>query len=240
MGTIRDRTAASEQKELFSVEESNKNISSQKYTLLAENTLLKNELARWQARVNHLLEVHDKMDPEEFRELQTLKGEHLANLAKIANLSDSLKQMGENLVSRTPGDLVQYILVSRTPGNLIQYILVSRTPGDLVQYILVSRTPGDLIQYTLVSRIPGDLVQYNLVSRTLGDLIQYTLVNRTPGTLYSLISLVEHQGTLYSILSLVEHQGTVEISSPYPEFVLTGVTKYWKALKGIETVYILT
>ena len=35
-----------------------------------------------------------------------------------------------NLVSRTPGDLIQYILVSRTPGDLIQYILVSRTPGD--------------------------------------------------------------------------------------------------------------
>ena len=32
--------------------------------------------------------------------------------------------------------------------------------------------------------------------------------------------------TLYSIVSLVEHQGTVEISSPYPKFVLTGVTKY--------------
>ena len=32
------------------------------------------------------------MDPEEFRELQTLKEEHLA---KIANLSDSVKQMGE-------------------------------------------------------------------------------------------------------------------------------------------------
>ena len=51
-----------------------------------------NELARWHARVNHLLEVYDKMDPEEFRELQTLKEEHLA---KIANLSDSVKQMGE-------------------------------------------------------------------------------------------------------------------------------------------------
>ena len=82
----------SEQKELFSVEESNKTISSQKDTLLAEKTALKNELARWQARVNHLLEVCDKMDPEEFRELQTLKEEHLA---KIANLSDSVKQMGE-------------------------------------------------------------------------------------------------------------------------------------------------
>ena len=32
------------------------------------------------------------MDPEEFRELQTLKEEHLA---KIANLSDSVEQMGE-------------------------------------------------------------------------------------------------------------------------------------------------
>ena len=85
----------SEQKELFSVEESSKTISSQKDTLLAEDTLLKNELARWQARVDHLLEVHDKMDPEEFRALHTLKGEHLANLAKIANLSKSVKQMGE-------------------------------------------------------------------------------------------------------------------------------------------------
>ena len=82
----------SEQKELFSVEESNKTISSQKDTLLAEKTALKNELAQWQARVNHLLEVCDKMDPEEFIELQTLKEEHLA---KIANLSDSVEQMGE-------------------------------------------------------------------------------------------------------------------------------------------------
>ena len=39
-------------------------------------------------------------------------------------------------------------------------------------------------------------------------------------------------GTLYSILSLVEHQGTVEICSPYPEFVLTGVLSIKKALKG--------
>ena len=78
--------------DLFSVKESNKTLSSQKDTLLAEKTALKNELARWQARVNHLLEVYDKMDPEEFRELQTLKEEHLA---KIANLSDSVKQMGE-------------------------------------------------------------------------------------------------------------------------------------------------
>ena len=79
--------------ELFSVKESNKTLSSQKDTLLAEKTALKNELARWQSRVNHLLEVYDKMDPEEFRELQTLKEEHLS---KIASLSDSVKQMGED------------------------------------------------------------------------------------------------------------------------------------------------
>ena len=78
--------------ELFSAKESNKTLSSQKDTLLAEKTALKNELARWQARVNHLLEVYDKMDPEEFRQLQTLKDEHMA---KIANLSDSVKQIGE-------------------------------------------------------------------------------------------------------------------------------------------------
>ena len=46
------------------------------------------------------------------------------------------------------------------------------------------------------------------------------------GTLYSILSLIEHQGTLYSIISLVEHQGTIDISSSYPIFVLTGVTKY--------------
>ena len=94
------------------------------------------------------------------------------------------------LVSRTPGDLIQYTLVSRTPGDLIQYTLVSRIPGDFIQYTLVSRTPGDLIQYNLVSRTPGDLIQYNLVSRTPGDLIQYNLVSRTPGDLiqYTLVS----------------------------------------------------
>ena len=47
-------------------------------------------------------------------------------------------------------------------------------------------------------------------------------------------------GTLYSVLSLVEHQGTVEICSPYPEFVLTGVLSIKKALKGTETVFVLT
>ena len=69
-----------------------------------------------------------------------------------------------------------------------------------IQYIIVSRTPGDLIQYNLVMRTPGDLIQYTLVSGTPGGLIQYILI--------------------------VEHQGTVEIISPYPKFVLTGVTKY--------------
>ena len=64
----------SEQKELFSVQESNKTISSQKDTLLAENTLLKNELAQWQARVNHLLEVYDKMDPEEIQRAANSQG----------------------------------------------------------------------------------------------------------------------------------------------------------------------
>ena len=82
----------SELEELLSVKECNKTLSSQKDTLLAENSAAKNELAQWQARVNHLLEVYDKMDPEEFRELQTLKEEHMA---KIANLSESVKQMGE-------------------------------------------------------------------------------------------------------------------------------------------------
>ena len=34
--------------------------------------------------------------------------------------------------------------------------------------------------------------------------------------------------------------GTIEICSPYPIFVLTYVTKYYKALKGIEKVFLLT
>ena len=42
----------------------------------------------------------------------------------------------------------------------------------------------------------------------------------------------------YSILSLVEHQGTVEICSPYPEFVLTGVLSIKKALNGTKSVRI--
>ena len=40
--------------------------------------------------------------------------------------------MPNNLVSRTPWDLIQYTLVSTTPGDLIQYTLVSTTPGDLL------------------------------------------------------------------------------------------------------------
>ncbi|KAI6646431.1 Nucleoprotein TPR [Oopsacas minuta] len=78
--------------ELFSVKESNKTLTSQKETLLAEKTALKNEVARWQARVNQLLEVYDKMDPEEFRELQSLKEEHLT---KISDLTDRVKQMDD-------------------------------------------------------------------------------------------------------------------------------------------------
>ena len=76
--------------ELFAVKESNKTLSSQKETLLAEKTALKNEVARWQARVNQLLEVYDKMDPEEFKELKTLKEEHLTI---ISTLQDDMKEI---------------------------------------------------------------------------------------------------------------------------------------------------
>ena len=78
--------------ELFSVKESKKTLSSQLGHAAGRKDRTQNELTRWQARVNHLLGVYDKMDPDEFRDLQTLKEEHLA---KIANLSDSVKQMGE-------------------------------------------------------------------------------------------------------------------------------------------------
>ena len=76
--------------ELLSVKESNKTLTSQKETLLAEKTALKNEVARWQARVNQLLEVYDKMDPEEFKELKSLKEEHLT---VISRLQDDMKQI---------------------------------------------------------------------------------------------------------------------------------------------------
>ena len=46
--------------------------------------------------------------------------------------------------------------------------------------------------------------------------------------------------TYYSILSLARTPGTVEICSPYPEFVLTGLLGIKKALKGTETMFILT
>ena len=42
----------------------------------------------------------------------------------------------------------------------------------------------------------------------------------------------------HSILSLVLTQGTIEICSPYPKFVLTGVLSINKALKGTETVFV--
>ena len=42
---------------------------------------------------------------------------------------------------------------------------------------------------------------------------------------YSLVPLNKSRNYT-SILSLVEHQGIIEINSPYPEFVLTGITKY--------------
>ena len=69
------------------------------------------------------------------------------------------------------------------------------------------------------------IVSQNVALMWRITLLEISLVEHQ-GTLYSIISLVEHQGTLYSIISLVEHQGTVEVSSSYPEFVLTGVTKY--------------
>ena len=40
------------------------------------------------------------------------------------------------------------------------------------------------------------------------------------------VSVIMHM-ILLSILSLVEQQGTVVIRSPYPKYVLTGVTKYY-------------
>ena len=44
---------------------------------------------------------------------------------------------------------------------------------------------------------------------------------------------------LYSILALVRTQGTVEICSPYPEYVLTGVLGIKKYLKGTKIVFVL-
>ena len=38
--------------------------------------------------------------------------------------------------------------------------------------------------------------------------------------------------SIYDRLSLLVHQGTIEICSPYPKFVLTGVTKYKKGFAG--------
>ena len=78
--------------ELMGVRESCRTLTSQRETLLAEKTALKNEVARWQARVNQLMEVYDKVDPEEFRELQGQREEHLH---RISGLEEKVK-LGED------------------------------------------------------------------------------------------------------------------------------------------------
>ena len=82
--------------------------------------------------------------------------------------------------------------------------------------------------YSILSLVEHQGTLYSTISLVEHQGTLYSILSLVEhqGTLYSIISLVDHQGTLYSIISLVEHQGTVEISSPYPEFVLTGVIKY--------------
>jgi nucleoprotein TPR len=55
--------------EIGPLSESNKMLSAQKDTLLAEKAALKNEVDRWTARTNHLIEQCNRVDPDEYKAL---------------------------------------------------------------------------------------------------------------------------------------------------------------------------
>ena len=67
-----------------------------------------------------------------------------------------------------------------------------------------------------------DIFTHDVLCGVLQQLLDMTPIP----TLFMRTVIIITTTTRHSILSLVEHQGTFEISSSYPKFVLTGVTKY--------------
>ena len=66
--TLEEKALESE-KQIQSLQETQHSLIAQKDSLLAEKVALKNEVERWNARTNQLIEQYNKIDPEEYKKL---------------------------------------------------------------------------------------------------------------------------------------------------------------------------
>lgn len=64
-----EEKAQENEKLIQSLQETQHSLTAQKDSLLAEKVALKNEVERWNARTNQLIEQYNKIDPEEYKEL---------------------------------------------------------------------------------------------------------------------------------------------------------------------------
>ena len=64
-----EEKALDNEKLIQSLQETQHSLTAQKDSLLAEKVALKNEVERWNARTNQLIEQYNKIDPEEYKEL---------------------------------------------------------------------------------------------------------------------------------------------------------------------------
>lgn len=64
-----EEKALENEKQIQSLQETQHSLIAQKDSLLAEKVALKNEVERWNARTNQLIEQYNKIDPEEYKEL---------------------------------------------------------------------------------------------------------------------------------------------------------------------------
>ena len=55
--------------QLLSSRETQRQLSAQKDSLLAEKAALRNEVERWNKRTSQLIEQYNKIDPEEYKNL---------------------------------------------------------------------------------------------------------------------------------------------------------------------------
>ena len=55
--------------QLLSSRETQRQLSAQKDSLLAEKAALRNEVERWNKRTSQLIEQYNKIDPEEYKKL---------------------------------------------------------------------------------------------------------------------------------------------------------------------------
>ena len=58
-----------DEQQIQSLLESQRLLTSQKDSLLAEKVALKHEVERWNTRTNQLIEQYNKIDPEEYKQL---------------------------------------------------------------------------------------------------------------------------------------------------------------------------